>query len=160
VVIQRRAARALLIAGRSVLLLKGCDPARPDAGFWWFAPGGGVEEGEPVRAAVAREVFEETGLQLAPERFGPVVATRVAEFKFEQRLFRQRECFFAVELARFIPDTSAWDAAEQRSLSELRWWDLADLASTDEPVYPVELVDLVRAVLNGDVNSPIELSGA
>jgi 8-oxo-dGTP pyrophosphatase MutT (NUDIX family) len=91
VVIERRAARVLLLADGSVLLIKGIDPAQPDAGPWWLVPGGGVDDGESVEAAAVREVLEETGLGLDPRELGPVVATRVAEFEFERRRFRQTE---------------------------------------------------------------------
>jgi 8-oxo-dGTP pyrophosphatase MutT (NUDIX family) len=43
---KRRAARVILIDERGrVLLLRGSDPGRPEAGTWWFTPGGGVEPG-------------------------------------------------------------------------------------------------------------------
>ena len=71
-VIERQAARTLLIADGSVLLIKGCDPARPEAGTWWLTPGGGIDDGESLEVAAVREVLEETGLQLAPDELGPV----------------------------------------------------------------------------------------
>ncbi len=156
-VIERQAARALLIAQHSVLLIQGCDPPRPAAGSWWLTPGGGIEDGEDVRVAAAREVLEETGLHLRPDQFGPVVATRVAHFEFDQNEYTQTERFFAVDVATFTPSISGWDAVEQRALSEHRWWDLNELSTTDEIVYPKELVELVHAVLDGTLNAPMQL---
>jgi 8-oxo-dGTP pyrophosphatase MutT (NUDIX family) len=157
VVVERRAARALLIADRSVLLIKGCDPARPEAGDWWLTPGGGIEDRESIEAAMVLEIFEETGLQVAAERLGPVVATRDAEFDFDNRSYHQTESFFAVEVAMFVPHAKGWDAIEQRALLGHRWWTVEELRTTDERVYPGELTELVEAVLDGQITSPIRL---
>src|SRR5712691_8724860 len=130
--IERRAARALLIADRSVLLIKGCDPAHPELGTWWLTPGGGIEDGEAIEVAAAREVLEETGLDIAPDRFGAVIATRVAHFEFDQKEYRQREWFFAVMVEPFTPHTRGWDDVEQRALLDQRWWTLHELENTDD----------------------------
>ncbi|HEY3722554.1 MAG TPA: NUDIX domain-containing protein [Acidimicrobiia bacterium] len=159
-VIQRRAARVLLVADRAVLLIHGRDPARPEAGTWWLTPGGGIDDGESLEAAAVREVREETGLCLDPAAMGPVVATRRAEFTFDGKDFRQAEWFFAVRVDRFAPGADGWDAIEQRALLAHRWWTVEDLERTDEVVYPVELPALVNAVLGGGPAQPMELSGA
>jgi 8-oxo-dGTP pyrophosphatase MutT (NUDIX family) len=158
-VIERRAARALLIAGRSVLLIRGCDPARPELGDWWLTPGGGIEAGESFEVAVAREVREETGLDLPPDQFGACVATRVAEFDFDGQPYHQREWFFAARVTRFVPAADGWDAIEQRALLDHRWWTLDELLATDDLVYPRELAAVMQAVLDGPVEPPLQLAG-
>ena len=62
----RRAVRVLLVTpDEQVLLLAAQDPDAEDAPRrFWFPPGGGVAEGEYPRAALAREVAEETGFAL------------------------------------------------------------------------------------------------
>lgn len=142
-----------------MLLIKGCDPARPEAGMWWLTPGGGIDDDESLEIAAAREVLEETGFRLVPDQLGPVVATRVAEFEFDEREFRQTEWFFAVRVPRFSPRVDGWDAIEQRALLDHRWWTVEELATTDEAVYPIELAEVVHAVLDGSISAPIELSG-
>ncbi|MDT4989246.1 MAG: hypothetical protein QOI74_3340, partial [Micromonosporaceae bacterium] len=66
----RRAARVLLLdaAGR-LLMLRGHDPARPDHRYW-FTVGGGIDDGETPVGAAVRELFEETGLRIAPDALG------------------------------------------------------------------------------------------
>jgi len=161
VVIERRAVRALLLAGRSVLLLHGRDPGRPDSGTWWIAPGGGIEPGEAPEAALVREVSEETGLQLSADQIGPVVATRLARFEFERRSYRQAESFFAISLGeQFAPVQSGWDDLERRSLLDHRWWTLTDLAATTETVHPPELADVAEAFLDADARIPLRLGDA
>jgi 8-oxo-dGTP pyrophosphatase MutT (NUDIX family) len=156
-VIERRASRALLIAGRSVLLIKGRDPAQPERGTWWLTPGGGIEDGESLEVAVTREILEETGLVVAPDRVGAVVATRVAHFEFDARMFRQHESFFALLVAPFTPTALGWDDLERRELITHRWWTLDELIATNEVVYPSELAQLMHAVLDGRIESPMQL---
>jgi 8-oxo-dGTP pyrophosphatase MutT (NUDIX family) len=161
VVIERQAARVVLLApdGR-VLLQHGLDPGRPEDGTWWLTPGGGLDDAESVEDAAVREVLEETGLRLAREQLGPVVATRVCVFPFEGRRYRQRESFFAVRVEPFTPQHHGWDEVEQRALLDHRWWTTDELRVTDETFYPSELVDLVEAVLESSIDAPMRLSGA
>ena len=43
--------------------------------------------------------------------------------------------------------TGGWTAVERASVTELRWWDVDELANTTETVYPPALPDLVQALL-------------
>jgi len=139
---QRYAARVLLLdeAGR-VLLFRGGDPHRPEAGTWWFTPGGGLDAGETVEDAARREVREETGLVITD--LGPVVLERRIEFDFEGVRYDQDECFFAVRVGTFEIDTNEWEDAERRSIVEHRWWTRDELAATTEAVYPEGLAELL-----------------
>ena len=56
---------------------------------WWLAPGGGLEPAETHEEAARREVGEETGLDL--KSLGPSIWTREHVFRFEGRLYRQKE---------------------------------------------------------------------
>jgi len=58
----RPGAAAVILTDEGVLLQRRSDNGR------WGLPGGGVEPGESVSAAVVREVFEETGLDVEPVR--------------------------------------------------------------------------------------------
>jgi 8-oxo-dGTP pyrophosphatase MutT (NUDIX family) len=158
-VIERRAARVLLLADRSVLLIQGLDPGRPADGRWWLTPGGGVDGSESLEAAAVREVLEETGFRLEPHQLGPAVATRVADFEFDRRQFRQTEYFFATEVPVFTPRNDGWEEVERRALLDQRWWTVDELRATNETVYPSELADLVETVLDGEVSDVIRLSG-
>ncbi len=139
----RRAARVFLVdAGGAVLLLRGCDPARPDAGFWWFTPGGGIDPGETAAAAARREVREETGLEVGD--LGDVVFRRITEFDFEGVHYRQREEFFWARCDRFVVDDAGWSDVERRTMLDHRWWSYEELVVTDETIYPEQIAGIVR----------------
>jgi 8-oxo-dGTP pyrophosphatase MutT (NUDIX family) len=155
--VARRAARVLLLADDAVLLVRGFDPGRPNAGSWWQTPGGGIEEGESLEAAAVREVLEETGFSLSESALGPVVAERWTEYEFEAVTYRQEEWFFAVRVDRFAPASDHWDLVEQRSLLGHRWWKVDELATTEDTVFPREVGDVVRALLDGRVDEVLVL---
>lgn len=139
---RRRAARVLLIDEHDhILLLRGTDPSKPEAGFWWFTPGGGMNEGEVVEEAARRELFEETGL--ADANFGPVLFTRSIDFDFQGVEYHQDEWYVAAQVERFAPDFSGFDAYEVDAISTARWWSRDELATTTETVFPENLAELL-----------------
>jgi 8-oxo-dGTP pyrophosphatase MutT (NUDIX family) len=145
-VIDRLAARVFLVdRDGSILLLRGRDPNRHEAGWWWLTPGGGIDEGETAEEAARREVREETGLVV--DDVGEVVFRRAVQFDFEGLRYNQREEFFCVRCDRFVIDDSGWTDIERRSMAEHRWWTQAELAVTAETVYPEQLAAVLKNIL-------------
>lgn len=141
----RTAARVFLVdADGAVLLLRASDPARPEAGSWWFTPGGGLDAGETAETAARREVWEETGLEVG--ELGDVVFRRVARFEFEGVHYRQTEQFFCVRCDRFVVDDGGWTEEERRMMLEHRWWTHAEIVATDDTIYPAELADILATL--------------
>jgi 8-oxo-dGTP pyrophosphatase MutT (NUDIX family) len=125
-----------------VLLFRACDPARPDQ-WWWATPGGGLDEGETPREAAARELREETGLEVTPETLGDPFFENVAEFSFNGRQLRQRNHFFVLRTERFEVSTAGFDEMERRTHAEARWWSAEELRQTADIYFPEELPELV-----------------
>lgn len=148
----RTSARVVLLDddGR-VLLLRGHDPAVPDAHFW-FTVGGAVEPGETLLAAAIREIAEETGLHVEPERVLGPMWRRVAVFPFDGEVLHSEELFFAVQVPAFEPGVDGFTDLERRMRLEHRWLDtvaVEDLVRAGESVFPQDLpqlLDEARAV--------------
>ncbi len=146
-VTERRAARVLLLDAQDrVLLFHGCDPDDASAGHWWFTPGGGLDPGESPAQAAARELAEETGLQVDPEELGPPVHARTARFRFAGGSYRQSEDFFLLRVTAYDVDSAGFTPLEVSAVLGHRWWPRSELRSTDERVYPVELADVLDRV--------------
>ncbi|MFP3465590.1 NUDIX hydrolase [Leifsonia sp. SIMBA_070] len=144
---QRLAARVVVVNEEGqTLLLRGGDPARPEAGTWWFTPGGGVEGDETVIEAASRELREETGLEVE-QPLGPI-HRRATTFEFTGETFQQREVYFYVVVPTFEIDTRGWTVLERAVMRESRWWSLREIETTDETVYPENLAALLMEVFD------------
>ena len=142
--ITRRAGRVLVIdAGGRVLLLHGFDPAKPDEPYW-FTIGGGVQPGETLAEAAARELREETGICAQAGELGEPVWHEVTDFSFDGTSYRQEQDFFQLRIGSAVVLTDGLDDEEAAVIDGHRWWTVDELESTTEPFYPRELPGLLR----------------
>ena len=113
----RLAVRAVLVRDNRLLLVNAYPGGQSDL---WCAPGGGVESGASLGENLVREVFEETGLTVAP---GPLC--HVSEFHNPATGFHQVELFFRVSL---IAGDVAGDWADPEGIvTERRFFTRPDL---------------------------------
>jgi 8-oxo-dGTP pyrophosphatase MutT (NUDIX family) len=142
-VVDRRASRVLLIDEFDrVLLFRGCDPALPEVKYW-FSVGGGIDEGEDVRQAACREVFEETGIRVDPAELVGPIHEEVTEFGFDGRWIRQHQVFFVLRVVNAVIDTAGFEAIEVATMDCHRWWSVSDLRTTTQTCHPSVLGTLL-----------------
>lgn len=149
---------ALLDRDGRVLLLRVLDP-RDNKPALWVTPGGGVEPGEEIAVAAARELEEETGLRLSVSELGPPVAVCRGDWEFRGVPLYGEDWFFATHVDIFEPSDSGWDEIEREIHQYWRWWAPEELDETDEPVLPAKLAELIRAVHAGTARGaePLQL---
>ena len=123
-------AGALCIDERRVLLARRA--AAPYQGFWDI-PGGFLEEGEHPIAGLRRELKEETGLEIEPERFLGIWMDRYGGDSTAEATLN------LYWTARVV----GGEAAPADDVSELRWFERDELPDADELAF--ENVPLVLA---------------
>lgn len=147
---ERITARVLLFDpdGR-ILLMKGRLPSAPNAPGVWFTVGGGVEPGECVLEAAAREIVEETGFTDA--ELGAVAwynEAVLANSRGDPVLFK--ESYVLARCGGGEPSRDGWQELELALCDDIRWWSLEQIrAAGDERFYPERLPEMLEAALTG-----------
>ena len=142
-----------------VLLFRTVDPTMPEVGEWWELPGGGMDPGENWSTTAARELFEETGLRVSPERFSAPSWRRTATYVRRHRRVLQHELIVCARLAAVKPQlaSSGRTPEEQEQILDALWWPVSDIAASSERFYPGALAALLPRFLAGEeLDEPFE----
>lgn len=157
--LRRPAARVVVLdeQGR-IFLINGRDPADPSKPPWLEIPGGGIDPGEDSAVAVARELYEETGISDA--EIGPVVWKQYVEFDFGGYHFESDE---KIHVA-WCKGGDEWqpkhlEALEAAAFTGAQWWTLEDLLASDTPVLPTRMREFLPDLVAGIIPSePIDIA--
>jgi len=128
-----------------VLMLHGWVPERPDEPFW-FTVGGGAEEGESLREAAARELREEAGITVSPQRLGEPIGASTIEFIWAGRLIVQQQRFYAVAIEHVEVSLAGLDAWERDTIDKHGWFTADELTATGEAGHP-DIPALIRTAV-------------
>ncbi len=146
--LDRTGARVLLLdPADRVLLFRGHDPVDAAAGSYWFTVGGGLEPGESAVDGACRETFEETGVRLDPARVVGPLWHETVTFPFNGLTIHQEQHYYLARCAGSVVDTSGQEAIEVLCIEHHRWWSLVELEQTKDIVYPTDLAERLRMLL-------------
>jgi 8-oxo-dGTP pyrophosphatase MutT (NUDIX family) len=144
---ERLTARVILLdPADRILLMKGRLPSDPAAPGAWFTVGGGVEPGESLMEAAAREIAEEAGF--TDVALGPLLwRGEQVLADHEQRPVRFLEHFILARCAGGEPSREGWQALEREFVDDIRWWSYTDLLACPEPIFPRDLLTRLADLL-------------
>jgi 8-oxo-dGTP pyrophosphatase MutT (NUDIX family) len=140
----------LLDPADRILLLKGRLPSDPTGPGAWYTVGGGVEDGETIHHAAAREIVEETGLTDAV--LGPLVAYgEGVHYDRKRRPLVVKESYVLARTAGGALSRAGWQPLERELVDDMRWFTLGELRALDEDVYPLGLADMLPPLIAGEL---------
>ena len=117
---------------RVLLVQRGNEPLKG----WWSLPGGAVETGERLEAAVLREVFEETNLVVKIVRFGEI---------FERfMLDADGKTEYHYVLLDYVCEVVGGTLAAGSDSADVRWFGLEELKELPITSGTLEVVERCR----------------
>jgi len=155
--ISRPSARVIVVdISWRVLLIEVVDPSTDR--HHWIVPGGGIEPGESLAEAAARELKEETGLILTPNDLGSPVAENSGDWEFLGEQYHSDNVYFFAQVPVFDVALDGLTSEEAKVHSDWKWWTLEDLDQTSVRIIPPALSGAVRSIrANGSPRETLQL---
>lgn len=146
---ERDSVRVLLLSPQKrVLLIKYRNIGRDGVSRpCWTTAGGGIDEGETIQQTAAREIVEETGITSAV--LGPIVWYCEDSRRSGDWQVRHKEHFVVALSPTEELQHHGWTEHERGEILEMRWWEGADIAASSETIYPPDLGNALKPILDG-----------
>ncbi len=136
----RPSARIIVISAAGRVLLFRFDVA--DRPPFWVTPGGECDAGESFEEAAQRELFEETGITADP---GEQIARTTPQFTtVEGERVQADERYFLLRVEDEAISTAHHTALEQKVMTQHRWFELNELATWPEAIFPENLRAIIE----------------
>jgi 8-oxo-dGTP pyrophosphatase MutT (NUDIX family) len=130
-----------------LLLIHSRDPSTGND--CWYPVGGGIEPGESLQDAAAREAYEETGLRNLPT--GTRVWWRDHTYEYDDQHYDVHEDWLLHHIPHFTPAPAQLTPYETRTIQSFHWWTPEALTTTTTTVYPPNLGQLLTALLSNAI---------
>lgn len=141
---RRDSARVIVLDERGDVLLVRVVDSLDDKPPVWITPGGGIELGETIAEAAARELREETGLEVTATDLGTPVAVTRGDWVYRGEPLFSEDWFFIHRTTRYEPDVAGQEELEAEIHDSWRWWTIEELEIATEMVLPGGLTSLLR----------------
>jgi 8-oxo-dGTP diphosphatase len=153
----RNSARAILLNQKGqILLFKYHFKDLLNKEVLWVTPGGGLEDDEDFDAALKREVFEETGLELTSG--GHWIGTRDVLIHGDDHDFISHERYFLIRVDDSAISLDHITESEKDCLLGYKWWDADEILKSDEEFRPKKIGELVKELQSGNIpDDPIKI---
>lgn len=154
--VTRLSVKLLLVDEEDLLLLiHSRDPHSGDE--CWYPVGGGLEPGETLQHAAAREAAEETGIKTLPA--GDLVWRRDHTYSYDGDEVDVREDWLLYRVTHFSPAPAALSEYERSSILGFRWWSIPELRTTCETIFPPRLGQRLSDLLRTGVPpTPVDIT--
>jgi 8-oxo-dGTP pyrophosphatase MutT (NUDIX family) len=145
----RDAVRVLLVSPQGRLLLikyrnTGKDGVTHPC---WTTAGGGIDEGETIESAAAREIVEETGIRGVA--VGPIVwYCEDSRRSGDWQVCHKEHFVVAVSPTEALYE-HGWTEHERGEILEMRWWSAEEILLSRETIYPPDLGTVIKPILAG-----------
>lgn len=146
--IRRNTARVLPVDGDGRVLLQLGHELHRRSDRFWLTIGGGAARGETLAQAGAREMREESGIEVDPAALGePIGATVVRYSLFRLLPVTQHQTYYAVAVDDAEVSPRHQDPIERLSIERHEWLTPEELEGRPERITDPELPRLMRAAV-------------